>query len=497
MNRLSDILQRAPLERRTPRAWVCGTLALGISLGALSGCSGLLDVDLPADVTDAALNDPNAAETIRNSVIVEFEQAFNEFMWTLHGREDGGEILLASPGIDQVMNYIPTQMPFNGFHRSRKFGEDLHRNLTDVWEPGRVAQRNQLLAISSIYEGAALGILGSSMCESTIDGGPLMTPAETLALADARLTRALGEVEAAGDFAMPFGIASSARAMTYGLRAQVRWMAGNEAAAAADAAQVPDGFTAYVTREARPGRRNLAWAAGNGQFFARLLDVNDWWQGSQPNPVTGQAWPSIIPFTGFVNLGILPDGRAIRDDGLPIRTAGDYRTTVEDTAVPDTRVQAIRGNIVGFGGEGWVNAKYESEGDNLPLVNWKEMVLIRAEAAGGQGAIDLVNQIRAADNLPLVTYADPGNADEIRYMIIEERRRALFVEGRYYYTKLKNLDILWFPRGEGTLPASGARLFGGVRFIMPQSEYELNTNLSISDQATGCGPFERPIIDTG
>ena len=85
------------------------------------------------------------------------------------------------------------------------------------------------------------------------------------------------------------------------------------------------------------------------------------------------------------------------------------------------------------------------------------MLLIRAEAAGGQGAIDLVNELRAADNLPRVTYLAGATAtpQQIRYMIIEERRRALFLEGRYFYTKLKNLDLLWFPRSAGQSPDGG------------------------------------------
>ena len=40
-----------------------------------------------------------------------------------------------------------------------------------------------------------------------------------------------------------------------------------------------------------------------------LYDVIDFWEGD-PNPVTGQPWPAVLPFTGYRNLGILEDGRA-------------------------------------------------------------------------------------------------------------------------------------------------------------------------------------------
>jgi hypothetical protein len=477
-------------DKRTRRAFAIFALA---ALTASTACSDILDVDLPAELTDDALNDPAGATTQLNSAIVEFEGAFNEFFWTLHGREDGAEVVFRSPGVTQMSTYDPTQMPFNQFSRSLKFATGLHGKLEGGWTAQQVPNRARYLAITSIYEGAALSWMGGTLCEITIEAGPKLSPAEVYTKAEAALTRALAEIDATGgDFALPFNISTSARNMAIGLRAQVRWMAGNRAGALEDAARVPRGFMAYVTREARPGRRNLAFEAGNGTRFARLLDVNDWWRGA-PNPVTNRAWPNPIPFTGYTNLGILPDGRAVRDDGLPIRTAGNHRTAIESTAVPDTRVKSLAATVQGIGLPGqFVNAKYAGEGSPIALVNWRELWLIRAELEGGQRAIELVNEIRTADGLPLVTYLTATNTEGIRYMIIEERRRALFLEGRYFFTKLKNLDILWFPRGEGSLPTGGQFLLGGIRFVMPQTEYQLNPNLTLEDQATGCVPNERP-----
>ncbi len=125
------------------------------------------------------------------------------------------------------------------------------------------------------------------------------------------------------------------------------------------------------------------------------------------------------------------------------------------------------------------------------------MWLIRAEIEGGQRAIDLVNELRAADGLPLVTYADPGDAKEIRYMIIEERRRALHLEARFFMTKLKNTDLLWFPRGVGETVRTGHAMRGGVRFIMPEDEYSFNSSLTQADQGKGCDPAEAPLVEFG
>ena len=93
----------------------------------------------------------------------------------------------------------------------------------------------------------------------------------------------------------------------------------------------------------------------------------------------------------------------------------------------------------------------------------------------------------------MVTYVDPANAQQIRYMIIEERRRALFNEGRYFYTKLKNTDLLWFPRNVGAMRIAGNPYFGGVRYLMPQDEFDLNENLSLADRGTGCPEGQRPV----
>jgi hypothetical protein len=361
-----------------------------------------------------------------------------------------------------------------------------------------VPRRAQFLAISSIYEGAAIGWMGQALCEAAINGGPLIPAAEALAMSESLLTRALGEIQAVGDFAMPSRISSSAMTMTYGLRAQIRWMMGNTSGALSDAQQVPQGFVAYVTRE--PNRRNEIGSVRDAGGFLDLYDPIDWWPNNIVNPATGQLWPEVLPFTGYTFLGILPDGRAVHDDGIPVRYRGtadlihignDYG--VEPTAVPDPRVSTREVEIQGKGGRGYVPTKYPDVDNDIPLVNWKEMWLIRAEIEGGARAIELVNELRAADGLPLVTYADPGNANQIRYMIIEERRRALAMEGRFFHTKVMNPDLMWFPRGIGGTRGFGHPLDGGVRFLMSGGEYINNQNLTLADRATGCSANQAPV----
>ena len=160
-------------------------------------------------------------------------------------------------------------------------------------------------------------------------------------------------------------------------------------------------------------------------------------------PVTGQFWPSVIPVIGWTNLGILPDGRAVHEDGIPARTEAGFINDagVDPAAVPDTRVTNMITSPQGRGDQGHVHTRYSGEDDEIPLVSREEMLLIQAELQGGQQAIDLVNQLGAGAGLPLVTYVDPNNERQVRYMIFEERRRALYLKGRFVFTKIRNPDM--------------------------------------------------------
>jgi hypothetical protein len=497
-------------RKRVGRAGSLLTLALATF--ALAGCDDLLEVDLPAQLGDDAINDPAGAETQINSMIAHFENGYDQWVWQAFGREDGGESMVCSGGYSHCdyFTYNPTMGEFSDFAKSRSFAMGLYDKLDKEWTVAQVGQRDRFMAISAIYAGANLNIMGSSLCEVTVNAGPLLTPTQTLTLAEEWLTKALTHIQTAGgtagDFAMPHGIASSAKSMAYGLRAQVRWMKGDLTGAAADAALVPgpsaaapQGFRAFVIREATPDRRNRPYYAGTVTRYVELADVNDWWKGGTAvNPATGSAYPTPIPFTGYRDLGILPDGRAVRDDGLPIRIAGNHRTPVESTAVKDTRVQHTMGVVFARSAQTYVTAKYSSEADDEPLVTWREMVLIRAEAAAAtnpQGAIDLVNTLRTAENLPRITYITGATATplQIRQMLIEERRRALYLEGRFLFTKFKNPDLLWFPRSVGQSRDAGHAFTGGVRWLMPDSEYQLNTNLGMEKRGTGCTALERPV----
>ena len=491
-------------------------IAFALGLGALSACSDLLDVELPSALTDDVLTDPTGASVQVSSVIANIECGYSAFGWvrTL-GAEDVLESVAGRGGGHAVHGSTPDTGAecdadgdssngnyYDQFQIARSLAWGTYERLenwTDQQVPG---SREQLLATTALYAGVALEHLGTFYCEMTFDNSPLMSPSEVMGLAEQWINTSLGHIGNVNDYAIDHGASTSARLMATALRARIRWHNGDLAGAAADAAQIPMGFTAWIVRDVGPQRRNKIYESGTQTGWGGMLGINDWWNPTdRTNPVTGQPWPSPIPFSGYLFLGVMPDGRAVTDDGYAITYAEEFRnvgadpTLLNNGAVPDVRVQHFRKSIQGPEPRE-VPMRYSAEDEDIPLVDWEEIWLIRAEIAGGQMAIDLVNEIRTHYDLPVVTYVDPGNAEQVRYMIIEERRRSLFAEGgRYWATKILNTDILWFPRTKGVTPAQGYDLDGGVRLVMPEDEYQLNPNISLNDRATGCDPAQAPTED--
>jgi hypothetical protein len=297
--------------------------------------------------------------------------------------------------------------------------------------------------------------------------------------------------------------------MAVALRAQIRWAKGTNAdlvLAAADAAAVlaaDPTFTAWVTRGSGFTRRNRIYATAQITGWGTMGGPIAHWDPAirRPNPVTGVPWANPIIFTGYLDLGMLPDGRAVSDAGYPITT------TANPTATRDNRVRYV----IGTGQAAGVHIKpvrYDGETDPIPMVSWKELLLIQAENANEQGnrgaAIGFVNTLRSRINtananseLVPVTYIDgTASYDQVRYLIHEERRRTFFAEGgRYWSVKIQNPDIGWFPRQEGNTLQYSYNYQGGVRLTFATDEYNLNDNfLTIDQRGTGCDPTQAPVI---
>ncbi len=84
-----------------------------------------------------------------------------------------------------------------------------------------------------------------------------------------------------------------------------------------------------------------------------------------------------------------------------------------------------------------------------------------------------------------VTYVNPAD---------EERRRDLWLEGRFWSTKIQHTDRLWFPRSFGSSLFQGFPYYGAVTLLMPEQEYGLNPNFGLEARGTGCDTTKAPTV---
>jgi hypothetical protein len=496
--------------------------ALICAVAAAAACDTLLEVDLPSAVTADALNDPGTAAIHVNSVMGAVECGYSSFAIDAAGMEDNFQMVSGVAGSYSQYGDTPGGGACDTGFYSQGWANSLltargsgYASFADIsgWT---VPNRDRHLATIALYLSVTLGIFGEHFCEfaiSTIDRGTgvvtfgdLLTPSQTLDIAEAWADSVLAYAPTTFAITTTAGtVTTDIRQTTFALRARIRYANGDLAGAAADAALVSNGHMAYVLREDPEDRRNIVashqgnvggiQAAGFLQGPVRVKTASNAYGISDlgSHPVTGVAWPNPVPFTGYLTLAIqTADGRAVSDAGYPLTTGAGMTA--------DTRVVHVIGNTAG--GNDNVIRKYTALSSDIPLVNWREMRLIQAENAGPSAAgVAFVNQIRTADGLPIVqgAYATLVQGDAARYddLLIEERRRALWLEARFWSTKIIKNTKLWFPRREGAWINANAtyQLDGGVRLLMPNAEYEINPNLGLDARGTGCPAGEAPIYN--
>jgi len=368
-----------------PRRWLGVVLLLGVT-----GCDGLLTVDIPGRVPADALNDPALATTLITGAMADFECGWSEFVLAESLFTD--EFISASTIVTvttmdartaQVQTFGATGCttdrnrravsPYRPLQTARVQAEDVYRRLNSP-EWSTVANREANMARMAANAGYMYTVLGEAYCEKAvaIDGGPLRTKQELWKEAESWFTKAIGHATTAGAASQPVRLMA-----TLG-RARVRLNLGDGPNAVVDARAIPDGFVFNVVRDATvPSRDN--------QIFQQ--------SGFNPHHSVG------------------PNFRGLTVDG-----------------VPDPRVNVVDGNRLGEDGftRMWFQRKYTNLNDPLPLATWREALLIIAEVEGGQVAVDIINKLRDRHNLPRFASTDPA---AIRAQVIEEKRRETFAEG--------------------------------------------------------------------
>lgn len=399
------------------------TVLLAVGAVLVAGCDSLLEVELPGEVAEDSLQNPELADAMVSGAVADFECAYNNYTFGSAAHSD--EFIPSSGNLVQrnwssrritssFDNYVNGACEENGFglwstlQTARFQAEDVFSRL-EGFSDGEVADRTGKMAEMSAYAGYAYALFGEGFCQVRFDGGPTLDPGESLATAEERFTRAIDLAEQAGDDE----ILNMARVG----RARVRLDMGEAQQAIEDAELVPEGFEKTARRDG-------------------------------PSPSLDRRWNKGFEF--FVNIGhhsVAPAFRDLEWEGVP-----DPRVPVQDAGQP------------GFDGVTplWTTAKYPARSTDIPLATWEEAQLIIAEAAGGQRAADIINDLHERAGLPGYdpdTDVTPGPTDdEILNHVLQERSRELFQEGghrlndmlRHGIPFLSGLDPTGQPYGGST-----------------------------------------------
>ena len=426
--------------------------ALLLALGFLSACStsDFLKVTSPSRIPASSLEDPSNAALLVNGAVADFECAFGSYVVAggLIGQEledatltadrypyDQRRMLSSSP------RYSTSSCTALGVYsplQTARVSADNVRRLLTGWTDAQVPNRQQLLAKAAAYEAYSQLLLGEGSCstafstfnaDGTVNYGTEITPAAAFDSAITHFTEAIAAAQAAISANAGDTAAKSVLNMAYDGKARAELDKGDLTSARADAANVPVGFVYNMTASSISSRRyNRVWA---------------------DNGVVGTSYNSGSTVESYY------------------RTLNDPRVPVVKANAPDNQ----------NGVQIWVQTKYGSASAPITIASYKEAQLIIAEAdiaANPTNAETIINASRAQGN---ETALAPGaDAATLKDALIEERRRALFLEGQHLFDLIRyNLPLS--PAAGATYPGGGTY---GSQLCMPLPDVEIFNNPKLS-----------------
>jgi len=409
-------------------------LAIGV-IGLTSGCSNLLEVDLPGVVEASSLDNPALSTLLVESAIASFECAYTHYtagssaqsdeLWHISGgqiyREWGGRWING-----QNDYYVRGECTASGYgnyvitQTARFLAKDAYEKISSFPAAEVTGDPTELMATASAYEGYSLLLLGEQYCTMAIDGGAELQPSAVMSMAEEKFQRAIQTGSADIKNMASVGLGRALRAK------------GDLAGAAAAVSSVPEGFDYGASRDDSDyGRRNLIY---NDQ-------------------------------RAYTNFTVAPTYRGVT-------WKGDMDPRVE------TFFQGIKPE---YGAERWSSTKYSSQADPIPLATWDEAQLIIAENAGGQTAVDIINAFHTRAGLqpfdPAVDIVAGPSSDNIQNMVIETRRRELFLEGGHRLADLNHYNMAYPGKTPGDVDHLGRQYGSTTCWPLPDLEKSSNPNI--------------------
>jgi len=362
-------------------------LTAGGALIVASTLSCDLGVTNPGPVNDSALNDASANDAIVNGMGRSLSLALGYIAYTggivakeivaagsnnpaLFGVSLKQRAGLLDPGLQETNDH------WRFAQQARWVAEDGVRRMRTTL--GADFGKSALAAQALVHAGFANRLLGENMCTGVVDGGPAEARTIYFMHAEAEFTEAMTVAGAAGNASL----VNAARAG----RASVRVWLNNWAGAAADARQVPAGFSykaIYSSLEQAQYNR-IYWANAN--------------QPNRSHSVVGTFYESYFKSTG--------------DPRTPWST---------NPAFPRGTANVLW----------YFQTKYDKTSSPINLVTSREMRLIIAESllrsGDWQGAMLEINSLRAEVS---VTLWPANNLAEAWTALGRERGIELWLEGR-------------------------------------------------------------------
>jgi hypothetical protein len=204
---------------------MASALVLGLCTLSLPGCD--FDVVNPGVISEDALDNPDATQTVLNGLIGDLEQAFSDLV--LHSALASDELSFSGTRSWLFNTGNGDMRPEDGSYIYHDLATATWTAVSGVARLADLGGTADEIATANLYAGFIHRIMGENYCAYVFDGGPMMDNSEWF-------NKALGYFQAAASGSGDIGVAAKAG------QAQVLVAQGQYSAAAALAAQVPDDF---------------------------------------------------------------------------------------------------------------------------------------------------------------------------------------------------------------------------------------------------------------
>lgn len=410
-----------------------GALTPVLAVLLASACNSLLEVEAPSRVSADDLLDPSFAELRVTSAVGDFDCALANYIvttGTVVDEFDGAHTASAEAFDYDRRTVDHTRQQYATRECDGGIGAIYQPLSTAVWQADEaitllnsfsdqdVDDRATLIQTVNAYGGYGRVLLGEGFCTAAVNLSAELTPDDLFAQAEQQFTDAMGGPDAQLATMAQLG------------RARARRNLGNTAGALADAQAIPAGFV-----------QNAQYSSGTSRSYNIPYSRNGLGQTNTVSPQTRN-----LMFLG----------------------------------VPDPRVEVVNTGLIGGDGisEIWVQQKYQSLSDPIPIARYAEAQLIIAEIELGQTAVDIINDLHGAAGLPDFVPNDVNDDTEILDHVIEERRREFFLEGHRFWD-FRRFDLPFDPPVGTVYPKGG--FYGDTRcFPLPDLERDNNPNIGAS-----------------